>query len=123
VPLEKTRTVTIRRDLPFELRTARSYDRCRVRRRVRVSHPRVEGIMRRINLPLGVLVLAGAVLGQSPAGIPTEAGMYLARANSNTKILGQIVTFTRTGSLAVSALTAGIKTAKANVQLLGRADR
>jgi hypothetical protein len=76
--------------------------------------------MRRVKLPLGVLVLVAAVLGQSPQpGVPTEAGMYLATANSNIKILGQIVTFTRSGSLAVSALTAGIKTAKANVQLLG----
>jgi hypothetical protein len=76
--------------------------------------------MRRIKLSLGILALAGAVLGQSPqAGIPTEAGMYLAEENGNTKILGQIVTFKRSGSLAVSALTAGIKTRKENVQLLG----
>jgi hypothetical protein len=35
------------------------------------------------------------------------------------KILGQIVAFTRSGSLLVSGLTAGIKTRKQNVQLLG----
>jgi hypothetical protein len=34
-------------------------------------------------------------------------------------ILGQIVAFKRTGSLLVSGLTAGIKTRKENVQLLG----
>jgi hypothetical protein len=45
--------------------------------------------------------------------------MYLVTANSTTKILGQIVTFKRSGSLAVSGLTAGIKTRKENVQLLG----
>jgi hypothetical protein len=76
--------------------------------------------MRRIKLPLGVLVFAGAVLGQSPqTSVQTEPGMYLATANSTTKILGQIVTFKRSGSLAVSGLTAGIKTRKENVQLLG----
>lgn len=40
------------------------------------------------------------------------------RAGS-TKILGQILAFTRTGSLLVSKLTVGIKTRKENVQLLG----
>ena len=51
--------------------------------------------------------------------LPTESGMYLATTNNFTKILGQIVDFRRTGSLLVSDLTAGIKTNKTNVQLLG----
>jgi hypothetical protein len=54
----------------------------------------------------------------SPA-LPSESGMYLATTNSFTKILGQIVDFSRTGSLLVSGLTVGIKTSKTNVQLLG----
>jgi hypothetical protein len=76
--------------------------------------------MRRIILPLGLAVLTGAALAQSPQpSIPTEPGMYVATANGITKILGQIVTFKRSGSLAVSGLTAGIKTRKENAQLLG----
>ena len=45
--------------------------------------------------------------------------MYVQTAGGFNKILGQIVAFTRSGSLLVSGLTAGIKTRKENVQLLG----
>jgi hypothetical protein len=45
--------------------------------------------------------------------------MYVQTAGGFNKILGQIVAFTRSGSLLVSGLTAGIKTRKQNVQLLG----
>jgi len=45
--------------------------------------------------------------------------MYVQATGGFTKILGQIVAFQRTGSLLVSGLTAGIKTRKENVQLLG----
>jgi hypothetical protein len=52
-------------------------------------------------------------------GIPSEPGMYLQETNGFNKILGQIVSFTRSGSLLVSNVTVGIKTRKQNVQLLG----
>ena len=69
-----------------------------------------------------------AVLSQAPSptisssgsgSVPSEPGMYLQTADGFNKILGQIVSFTRSGSLLVSSLTVGIKTSKANVQLLG----
>lgn len=76
--------------------------------------------MKRIALCFGIAALAGVAIAQSPQPtIPTEAGMYVATANGFTKVLGQIVTFKRSGSLAVSGLTAGIKTRKQNVQLPG----
>jgi hypothetical protein len=56
---------------------------------------------------------------QAQLGVPSDPGMYVATANGCTKILGQIVTFKRTGSRLVSGVTVGIKTAKENVQLLG----
>jgi membrane-associated protease RseP (regulator of RpoE activity) len=73
-------------------------------------------------------LLAPAVMAQasqpaiSDAGsgsIPSELGMYVQAGDGFNKILGQIVAFTRSGSLLVSGLTAGIKTRKQNVQLLG----
>jgi hypothetical protein len=73
-------------------------------------------------------LLAPAVMAQasqpaiSDAGsgsIPSEPGMYVQAGDGFNKILGQIVAFTRSGSLLVSGLTAGIKTRKQNVQLLG----
>ena len=45
--------------------------------------------------------------------------MYIAAANGNAKILGQVVTFDRTGSLFVSWVTVGIKARHGNVQLPG----
>lgn len=80
----------------------------------------VEKIMKRVMLTLGIGVLACAGLAQTqPAVLPTEPGMYVATGNDFTKILGQIVTFKRSGSLLASGLTAGIKARKENVQLLG----
>jgi hypothetical protein len=73
-------------------------------------------------------LLAPAVMAQasqpaiSDAGsgsIPSEPGMYVQAGDGFNKMLGQIVAFTRSGSLLVSTLTVGIKTSKANVQLLG----
>ncbi len=55
----------------------------------------------------------------SQRSLPTEAGMYIAAANGNAKILGQVVTFDRTGSLFVSWVTVGIKARHGNVQLPG----
>ena len=76
--------------------------------------------MKRIILSLAVAALGGLALGQAPQpNIPTESGMYLTTANGFTKVLGQIVTFKRSGSLLVSGATAGIKTRKQNVQLPG----
>jgi hypothetical protein len=73
-------------------------------------------------------LFVGVVLAQAPAptisdsgsgNIPSDPGMYVQTAGGFNKILGQIVSFTRSGSLLVSGLTVGIKSRKANVQLLG----
>jgi hypothetical protein len=50
---------------------------------------------------------------------PTEPGMYLSKSGGYVKVLGQTLSFTRSGSLLVSSVTYGIKTAKNNVQLMG----
>lgn len=57
--------------------------------------------------------------GASAENSPSDPGMYVLAAGNFTKIIGQILDFTRSGSLLVSDLTAHIKTAKDNVQLLG----
>ena len=54
------------------------------------------------------------ITGQSKVGapaekFPTEPGMYVATSEGFTKILGQILDFTRTGSRLVSGLTLHIK--------------
>jgi hypothetical protein len=54
-----------------------------------------------------------------PGALPTEPGMYVEGESGYTKILGQIVEFERTGSLLVSHVTLGLKSAKSNAQLLG----
>jgi hypothetical protein len=73
-------------------------------------------------------LLAVAAMAQAPqpaisdagsGSIPSEPGMYVQAGDGFNKMLGQIVAFTRSGSLLVSSLTVGIKTSKANVQLLG----
>jgi len=46
--------------------------------------------------------------------------MYVATPNGLVKILGQIVSFERTGSLLASELTGGLVSRKGNVQLLGQ---
>jgi hypothetical protein len=55
----------------------------------------------------------------SPAAGPTAAGMYVSNGDTFTKIMGQILSTKRTGSLLVSDLTMHIKTSKVNAQLLG----
>jgi hypothetical protein len=89
--------------------------------------------MRRLPLALGLLVLATPFdrpitqaqvttpMSATAANgeVPSEAGMYLRTTDGFTKVLGQIVSFTRTGSLLVSKVTIGIKASKQNVQLLG----
>jgi len=55
----------------------------------------------------------------SPAAGPTAAGMYVSSGDTFTKIMGQILSTKRTGSLLVSDLTMHIKTSKVNEQLLG----
>jgi hypothetical protein len=72
-------------------------------------------------------LLVVAAMAQAPqfaisagsGSIPSEPGMYVQAGDGFNKMLGQIVAFTRSGSLLVSSLTVGIKTSKANVQLLG----
>jgi hypothetical protein len=46
--------------------------------------------------------------------------MYVASPNGLVKILGQIVSFERTGSVLASGLTGGLVSRKGNVQLLGQ---
>ncbi len=80
--------------------------------------------MNRIVTCFGIATLVGIALAQTqqptpdPA-IPSESGMYVAAGKGFTKILGQIVTFKRSGSLLASAATAGVKARKENVQLPG----
>ena len=76
--------------------------------------------MKRPIFCIGVAIVCRLAVAQSPQpSLPTEAGMYLAAPAGFTKILGQVVTFKRSGSLLVSGATAGIKTRKQNIQLPG----
>jgi len=52
-------------------------------------------------------------------GSVSDPGVYVAVGNDKTKILGQPVTFERTGSRLVSSLTLTVKAAHDNVQLPG----
>jgi hypothetical protein len=51
--------------------------------------------------------------------LPDEAGMYISASGAFTKILGQILDFSRTGSRFVSGVTLHVKSEKENVQILG----
>lgn len=84
--------------------------------------------MRQILLSSVIVILAVTARARAPeptkgdagcGNISPEPGMYLQTADGFTKILGQIVSFKRSGSLLVSKITVGIKTRKENVQLLG----
>jgi hypothetical protein len=68
---------------------------------------------------LSVVASAQAPQPASGESLPSEAGMYVETKVGFTKILGQIVTFERSGSVLASKLTAGVKAAHKNVQLLG----
>jgi len=76
-------------------------------------------------ISFGIVILAGVVLAQSPqlaapeTASPSEPGMYVCKSGGFTKIIGQIVTFERSGSLLAFAATGGFKAAHKNVQLLG----
>jgi hypothetical protein len=65
-----------------------------------------------------VITLSAESQTNEPA-LPTEPGIYVEVPGGLTKIIGQIADFRRTGSLLVHGLTAGIKTRKENVQILG----
>jgi hypothetical protein len=90
---------------------------------------KIRGYAQRTTIACSVIaILAVAALAQAPqpaisdagsGSIPSEPGMYVQTAGGFNKILGQIVEFTRSGSLLVSHLTYGIKTSKTNAQLLG----
>jgi hypothetical protein len=69
--------------------------------------------------PAKVSVMSSAAVATQPENIPTESGMYVAADGSYTKILGQILDFTRSGSLLASDVTFHLKSSKENVQLLG----
>lgn len=76
--------------------------------------------MKPIMLVLGIIVLAGGSLAQSELPtLPTEPGMYVEATGGLTTIIGQIAEFKRSGSSLVSHATAGIKSQKENIQLLG----
>jgi hypothetical protein len=64
-----------------------------------------------------VCTLAPAQTPQS--GLPTEPGMYVEAPEGTVKIIGQIAEFKRSGSRFIYHATAGIKTKKENIQLLG----
>ena len=70
-----------------------------------------------IFLVTGLVTLAG--MAQEGPKLPSEPGLYLARSDGFSKLLGEIVTFKRSASLLVSGATAGIKARKENVQLPG----
>jgi hypothetical protein len=78
--------------------------------------------MRRTAVFLIAAFLAAAmpVAAQTAAAsLPTEPGMYVATSHGMARILGQSVSFTRSGSRGVSVATLGIKAQKENFQLLG----
>lgn len=69
--------------------------------------------------PVAAAPIANPTTAASVASVPNEAGMYLVRGGDSTKVLGQIVEFERSGSLLASKVTLGVKSRKANAQLLG----
>jgi hypothetical protein len=79
--------------------------------------------MQRIAILIAAMILTAAVAAQSAKpdvrNVPSDAGMYVQTAMGFDKVLGQIVSFRRSGSLLVSKITLRIKTSKENVQLLG----
>jgi PDZ domain-containing protein len=67
-----------------------------------------------------VAVLAVGCFSQTTQTLsPADPGMYVENGRTQTKIIGQIAEFKRTGSLLVSKVTVGIKSRKQNIQLLG----
>jgi len=54
-----------------------------------------------------------------PLDLPSEPGLYFLAGHEHTKILGQPVTFERTGSRLVSGVTLHVKAAHDNIQLPG----
>lgn len=76
--------------------------------------------MTRIALFFAIAVLAGTVSAQSPQSYASaEAGMYVVTADGFTQLLGQAVSFERTGSKLVSGLTFHIKAEHTNIQIPG----
>ena len=76
--------------------------------------------MQRVLCALMMAMAATAPRAQSGQdALPSDPGMYVENADGFTKIIGQIVEFKRTGSRLASTLTAGIKSSKVNIQLLG----
>ena len=72
-------------------------------------------------LAFSLAVLTRVAAGQTdPTILPSTPGMYVATSSGLVKILGQIVSFQRTGSVVASGLTAGLVSRKNNVQLLGQ---
>src|SRR5579864_4723707 len=71
------------------------------------------------NGPQAEVKPAPAMAQSTQNSLPTDPGMYVQEASTFTKIIGQIVEFKRSGSLLVSGVTAGIKSKKVNIQLLG----
>lgn len=65
------------------------------------------------------LVAVGAFAQAPQLALPSEPGMYVEGPEGLSKIVGQIAEFKRSGSRFVYHLTAGVKTEKENIQLLG----
>ncbi|HVB32984.1 MAG TPA: hypothetical protein VNJ52_01220 [Patescibacteria group bacterium] len=72
-------------------------------------------------LPVAVFLAVSIAAAQAgPLPIPTSPGVYVVKMGHDQIILGQPVTFKRTGSLLASHLTFGLKAAHGNIQLPGR---
>src|SRR5204863_1711919 len=55
--------------------------------------------------------------------VPNEPGLYLHQKGQMSRVEGQVVSFARTGGTLASKATLGIKSAKVNVQILGKSAR
>ena len=64
-------------------------------------------------------VAAEGIRNTGAVDVPSEPGFYFVAGHEHTKILGQPVTFERTGSRLVSTVTLSIKAAHDNIQLPG----
>ncbi len=78
--------------------------------------------LRKLGVATAILVVSTSALttaSQSPANLTVEPGVYVQTSRGFAKILGQMVSFQRTGSTLASTMTVGIVSKKGNVQLLG----
>jgi hypothetical protein len=72
------------------------------------------------NASSGPAIAGSSTVGGVTLDLPSESGLYFVAGREQTKVLGQPITFERTGSRLVSTVTLSIKAAHDNVQLPGR---